>query len=286
MDYDNDGDLDILSGSYTGEIYYFECQDDGKFLQGKCLVDKDNVDLKAQSYSITVEAWDFDADGDLDLILGTRVSSVELFENIGTREAPIYAAKSKKLKTQGGKPIKGSNAHRADWDGDGVLDLVLGAEYGGVHWYRNVGSTDKPLYGDRQVIVEQPEFKQRTEAEGPEFSGSRSKVFVTDWDKDGMNDLLVGDVQWLNYTLPPLTAEEEAEKMKLQPEYDKLDKVLDELNDEKISYQRKKVEVPEEVNSRYDAAYEAWLPVYRKMSKFDREKSKTHGWVWLYRQIP
>ena len=74
--------------------------------------------------------------------------------------------------------------------------------------------------------------------------------------------------------------------MKLQPEYEKLDKALDELIEEKFSYQRKKVEIPEEVNSRYDAAYEAWLPVYRKMSKFDREKSNTHGWVWLYRQIP
>ena len=29
VDYDADGDLDILSGSYTGEIYYFERGEDG-----------------------------------------------------------------------------------------------------------------------------------------------------------------------------------------------------------------------------------------------------------------
>ena len=32
MDYDADGDLDVLSGSYTGEIYYFERLDSGELL--------------------------------------------------------------------------------------------------------------------------------------------------------------------------------------------------------------------------------------------------------------
>ena len=69
MDYDGDGDLDILSGSYTGEIYYFECKGERNFIQGRRLTDQEGKDLKSKSYSITVEAWDMDQDGDLDLVL-------------------------------------------------------------------------------------------------------------------------------------------------------------------------------------------------------------------------
>ena len=43
MDYDNDGDIDVLSGSYTGEIYLFECGKDGELAQGRFLLASDGT---------------------------------------------------------------------------------------------------------------------------------------------------------------------------------------------------------------------------------------------------
>ena len=46
-----------------------------------------------------------------------------------------------------GRPIKvaGDAAPvAADWDGDGVLDLLVGAEDGSVVWYRNAGTPRAP----------------------------------------------------------------------------------------------------------------------------------------------
>lgn len=284
MDYDGDGDLDILSGSYTGEIYYFECKGERNFIQGRRLTDQEGEDLKSKSYSITVEAWDMDQDGDLDLVLGTRTSSVEIFENTGTRKKPVYSEESKPLKTRSGNPLKGSNAHMADWDGNGALDLVLGSEYGGVHWYPNLGTTQQPEFGEKQVLIAEGKFKRRILEEGPEGAGSRTKVFVVDYDGDGLSDLLVGDVQWLYTTLPPLTPEQEAEKARIMPEYTRVNEALDAVFEERNSFVGKEGGIPKELEERLDKLLEEFRPLAKEMGKFDREKSSTHGWVWLYRQ--
>ncbi|MEO2150324.1 MAG: VCBS repeat-containing protein, partial [bacterium] len=236
MDYDADGDLDILSGSYTGELYLFERNAGGGFDQGRYLLDDQGQELKAKSSSVTVEAIDIDADDDLDLVLGTRSGAVEIFDNVGSRSSPSYAGKSRPLLTADGDKVKGSNAHHADWDGDGILDLVLGSEYGGVNWYRNLGSNNAPKYAASEPLIEKGQFQQRQEADGPDGAGSRTKVFVTDWNLDGLPDLLVGDVQWLYYTLPPLTAEQEAEKLALTPAYEAADAILDKAYEYRNSF--------------------------------------------------
>lgn len=286
MDYDADGDLDILTGSYTGEVYLFERQADGSFLQGRYLLNQEGQELKAKALSVTVEARDVDADDDLDLVLGTRSGAVEIFENVGTRTTPVYQGDSRPLRTVDGDKVKGSNAHHADWDGDGVLDLVLGSEYGSVHWYRNVASNNAPKYAASEPLIEQGEFKQRQEADGPDGAGSRTKVFVTDWNQDGLPDLLVGDVQWLYYTLPPLSAEQEAQKLALTPAYEAANAVLDEAYEYRNSFVGKPDGIPEDAKARIDEASKVWRPLAKKMSQFDRTKSNTHGWVWLYLQQP
>ncbi len=286
MDYDADGDLDILSGSYTGELYLFERNDRGGFKQGRYLLDAKGEDLKAKASSVTVEAIDVDADDDLDLVLGTRTGAVEVFENVGTRSSPAYEGKSQPLLTADGNKVKGSNAHHADWDGDGVLDLVLGSEYGGVNWYRNEGSNNAPRYAASEPLIEKGEFQQRQEVDGPDGAGSRTKVFVTDWNLDGRPDLLVGDVQWLYYTLPPLTAEQEAEKLALTPAYEAADAVLDEAYEVRNSFVGKPGGIPDDAKARIDEATKVWRPLAKKMAQFDLTKSNTHGWVWLYLQQP
>lgn len=51
------------------------------------LRDKDGQPLKG-GYCVTTELLDMDADGDLDLVCGNRISAAKWFKNMGTRKAP------------------------------------------------------------------------------------------------------------------------------------------------------------------------------------------------------
>jgi len=281
VDYEGDGDLDILSGSYTGELYLFERLDSGQFAQGRFLTVSDGTPLKC-STSITPEAIDIDADGDLDLVIGSRSSGVFIITNVGTRNAPVWSKESSALKTVSGKRVKGSNAHHADWDGDGVRDLVLGSEYGEVVWHRNVGTSTEPRYGERQTLIDQGDFTRIEEGAIPTRPGSRTKVHVTDYNGDGRVDLLVGDVQWHSYRLPPLTPEQEQEKADLLPRYEAAQKAFWKLVEERNSYVGQEGGIPQEVLDRLSKADEEFSPFRKKMYSFERDRSKTHGYVWLY----
>ncbi len=280
MDYDGDGDLDILSGSYTGEIYLFEGAGGMSFAQGRFLLNREGDPLEV-GMSVTPEAVDYDGDGDLDLVIGTRMSGVQLVVNEGTRQAPLWAVKTTPLRTVSGKKVKGSNAHHADWDGDGVQDLLVGSEHGGAYWYRNLGENNHPIYGEQEVLVPESPFEERSEEDGPVAPGSRTKVSVTDWNNDGQLDLLIGDVQWLYRQLPPLTEKQEAEKRALKPTYDRLNDDYSAAVKERNKYVGKPGGIPQEVIDAMGAARKALGPVAKTWSSFDRKKSVTHGWVWL-----
>lgn len=283
MDYDNDGDIDVLSGSYTGEIYLFECGKDGELAQGRFLLASDGTVLKGGT-SITPEARDIDNDGDLDLVIGTRTSGVFTIENIGTRAQPAWSTTTKRLLTADGKKIKGSNAHHADWDGDGVDDLVLGSEWGDVVWHKNTGSNSQPTYGAAKTLVDIRSQRSGSLNEGdtPKHPGSRTKVHVTDWNGDGQADLLVGDVRWAYYMLDPLTPEQRSEKHAVKPLYDEGRKAQTELMNERNAIVRARKPIPEELNKRIKAQRAKYAAVNKQWRSYNRKRSNTHGWVWLY----
>ena len=280
MDIDADGDLDVLSGSYTGEVYFFEAHEQG-LRQGVALRDHAGA-LVSGGVSITPEALDMDADGDLDLVIGTRTSGVFWIENQGTPQQPIWASKKQPVQTRAGEQIQGSNAHHADWDGDGRLDLVLGSEWGGVIWHRNLSPAGAPQYGEAAPLVPRREWTKVVEGSLPAGPGSRTKVHVTDFNGDGRVDLLVGDFQSAIETLPPLTGKELAAKQELEPEYEKRRAAYDAQMEVRNQAVRAGKEMTEEQSQAYDSAREAYLELSRKMSVFDREVYHSHGYVWLY----
>lgn len=269
MDYDADGRSDIVTGSYTGQFYLFRRQADGSFAQRELLVDEDGATLMMPFdtvYSVTPELVDMDADGDLDLVVGNRSGTVQIVTNLGTRQAPKWSKQRRDLTTADGEPIAGSNAHHADWDGDGVRDLVVGSEGGDVTWYRNTGKNDAPRYAKGAKLVELWGSERAAEGSTPKHHGQRVKVHVTDWNEDGKPDLLVGDVTWQETKGTPLTAAEEKQQEALQQELQDLYTRHDKATDEAA-----KAAVMKDITA-----------VREKLRPLQRTKLHTHGWVWLY----
>ena len=199
MDFDADGNMDIVTGSYTGQFYLFRGQQGGGFAQREVFVDAKGATLVMpfdSIYSVVPELVDMDADGDLDLVVASRSAAVQIITNTGTRSEPVWSDERQELKTIKGRAIEGSNAHHADWDGDGVRDLILGSEGGTVTWHRNVGKNDAPRYDKAETLVKPAHSNRGQEGSTPKRHGMRVKVHVTDYNGDGKPDLLVGDVTW------------------------------------------------------------------------------------------
>jgi hypothetical protein len=227
VDFDADGILDMISGSYDpGDLYLFRGLGKGKYAKGETILDENRVPLvhhpehlarynaakakddddgrgSIQDRVASFGSWpamvDWDADGDLDMLIGSFSGGLFLRMNGGTRSKPRFTAPSPAVEVDG-KPLK-VNAHAcpavADWDGDGRWDLVVGAGDGSVAWYRNTGAKDKPVFGPGETLVaarsDNKFLTQHLEPDEIPGQGARAQICVADYDRDGKLDLLVGD---------------------------------------------------------------------------------------------
>lgn len=266
MDCDGDGRLDLITGSYTGQMYLFRRQPDGSFGKREELVDETGHTILRKDYSIVPELVDMDGDGDLDLVVGARTDPVQVIDNVGTRQVPRWSKESRKLRTTAGAEIVGSNAHHADWDGDGVRDLIVGSEWGEVRWYRNTGADDRPAYEDRGVLVARGDYERGAEGSAPKHPGMRVKVHVTDWNGDGRADLLLGDVVWQEETLPPLSPEKETERKRLTDLENDLEK-----RQQKLPKGTERDEIEKQLEE-----------LRPKLYALATTRTHSHGFVWLF----
>lgn len=284
MDLNNDGIEDVITGSYTGELYIFRGSEGG--LSNRDVIrDKDGKIIEA-GHSVTVEAHDLDGDGDLDLLIGQRSDPVFWYRNVGTEDAAAWSPEKIVLKDAAREIIKGSNAHFADWDADGVRDLIVGSEYGAVTWYRNTGDNARPTFAVGVPLVH--ERASSDDGEGPVTRpGSRVKSHVVDWNGDGRLDLLVGDVTWEWRYKTPLTAEESAELERLMPAVKVVRLKASEMGKARTQGKRAKTWTKENEEA-FDAFFEGeYARTMATIEKFEKRKTAdTHGWVWLYERLP
>ncbi len=207
VDYENDGDLDLIVGIDDWSEYGWDNAFDstGKWKNGPLhgyviLVENDNGTYRVkgkinaggkpidQFGQPTPNMYDFDGDGDLDLICGEFLDKLTWYENIGTREKPEFAAG--RILTNDLGPVK---MHlemimpvAADWDSDGDIDLIVGDEDGRVALIENTGAVN-----DHQPLFKAPVYF-RQEADFVKFGALVSPCSV-DWDDDGDEDLICGD---------------------------------------------------------------------------------------------
>lgn len=208
VDWDNDGDTDIVVGIDTwddygwdnafdatgrwmrgplhGYVYWLENTGEGQYVnRGKIEAGGAPIDVYGAPNPCIA---DFDGDGDLDLICGEFVDGLTWFENRGTRSNPLFAP-GRQLTNEKGEirlhlqmivPVV------CDFDGDGHADLIVGDEDGRVAWVRNTGKVD-----DRMPQFESPVYF-RQQADRVKF-GALSTPCAFDWDGDGKQDIIAGN---------------------------------------------------------------------------------------------
>jgi hypothetical protein len=212
VDFDGDGKLDLISGSYDpGELYLFRGLGDGKFAarevirdrSGKPILKAPNQKSRTESFGSWVTLVDWNDEGKLDVLVGTYDGMMFLRRNEGTRTKPVYATEnewvmvgSKRLRVPGGDHGGHANPVIVDWDGDGLWDIVTGSADGGVYWYRNIGKRGKPEFAPPVALITKHEgtgCSELLDAGQEPRPGIRSQIAVVDYDGDGKLDILLGD---------------------------------------------------------------------------------------------
>jgi hypothetical protein len=297
VDLDGDGRTDVISGSFPGEIYFFQQQRDGKFAPGKVLVDKDSKPLNIGSASAAFAA-DWNGNGRKDLVVGNILGEVYLIPNEGKGKELVFGT-PRRLEAAG-QPIKvkGDAAPVvADWDGDGIPDLLVGSEDGSVVWFRNVGTARKPdLEAARPLIAPSPLGWGGDEQRRDGQWGLRVKFCVVDWYGDGRLSILLGDRCGGFRAKPSQTEEEKAEERKAN---DVLPRLRQEWTRTFQAYQKLDDPPPGETEAgrlermrKRDVLRATMVRLKDEMAAVQTIQERfqpgyqTHGFVWLFQRKP
>jgi hypothetical protein len=221
IDWDGDGDIDLIVGDEDGRVAWVENTGRGAdglpvFLPPRYFrQEADEVKVGALAAPAAV---DWDGDGDTDLIVGNTAGYLEFLENLSGPgvERPRWAAPrrleadGRVVRIQAGPngSIQGpceakwgyTTLTAADWDGDGLPDLVVNSIWGRVVWYRNVGTRRAPKLAAAQPVEVAWQMPQPTLAwgwlrpRGAELLTQwRTTPVAVDWNRDGLTDLVMLD---------------------------------------------------------------------------------------------
>jgi len=221
IDWDGDQDLDLVVGDEDGRVALVENTGELKGHLPQFLLPRyfqqEAADVKCGALASPV-ATDWDGDGDHDIVSGNTAGYIQFYENLSGSgvEQPRWSALrrlvagGKVLRVQAGPngSIQGpceakwgyTTLSVADWDLDGLSDLVVNSIWGKVQWYRNTGTRKAPTLAAAQPVeVMWPAAPPKPawtwwEPQGKELATQwRTTPVVTDLNADGLPDLVMLD---------------------------------------------------------------------------------------------
>lgn len=221
-DWNKDGHVDLICGDEDGRVAFIK--NTGKLSADHTPIFdvpryfQQEADLVKFGALATPVGFDWDGDGDVDLLSGDSAGYLGFIENLSGPKVATPKWAGPKLLEVDGKPIRvmaGPNGSIqgpaeakwgyttlsvADWDGDGLPDLLVNSILGEVVWYRNVGTRTQAKLGAAQPIEVEWTGEQPRLAWG--WMKPKGKALLTqwrttpvgvDWNKDGLTDLVMLD---------------------------------------------------------------------------------------------
>jgi hypothetical protein len=221
VDWNRDGRVDLIVAQEDGRVAFVE--NTGKVanrlpvFKQPMFFQQSADDVKFGALATPV-GFDWNSDGKEDLLCGSTAGYIGWIENLDGENPPRWAAPrylaadGKIIRIQAG--INGSiqgpaeakwgytTLSVADWDGDGLFDLIVNSIWGKVIWYRNIGTRENPQLAAAQSIEVEWSGKPMKpawtwwEPQGKELVTQwRTTPFAIDWTGDGLCDLVMLDAE-------------------------------------------------------------------------------------------
>jgi len=227
IDWNNDGHIDLIIGDEDGRVAFLKNTgkindrmpvfEDPYYFKQK--PDKVKFGALATPYSI-----DWDGDGDEDIITGNTAGHIGFIENLDGKHPPKWAepvvleADGEIIHIQAGEKgsIQGPAEAKwgyttlsvADWNHDGLPDIIVNSIWGKVLWFENIGTRNNPkLTNAKPVVVDwgdgpipKPEWTWWTPKDHDLVTQWRTTPYAIDWNEDGLTDLIMLDHEgYLSY---------------------------------------------------------------------------------------